>query len=89
MELIGTPFSEKDIEEKAAPVWQQIVTDENGKRRFHGAFTGGFSAGYWNTVGSAEGIEIEMTLTTNAFRLESFQFCFISEESLKSGSTKS
>lgn len=23
--------------------------------RFHGAFTGGFSAGYWNTVGSEEG----------------------------------
>lgn len=33
----------------------QIVVDENGKRRFHGAFTGGFSAGYWNTVGSKEG----------------------------------
>jgi G patch domain-containing protein 1 len=33
----------------------QIVTDENGRRRFHGAFTGGFSAGYWNTVGSKEG----------------------------------
>lgn len=32
-----------------------IVKDENGKRRFHGAFTGGFSAGYWNTVGSKEG----------------------------------
>jgi len=24
-------------------------------RRFHGAFTGGFSAGYYNTVGSLEG----------------------------------
>lgn len=33
----------------------QIVRDENGKRRFHGAFTGGFSAGFWNTVGSLEG----------------------------------
>lgn len=31
------------------------VLDENGKRRFHGAFTGGFSAGYFNTVGSEEG----------------------------------
>ena len=31
------------------------MTDENGKRRFHGAFTGGFSAGYWNTVGSRDG----------------------------------
>jgi G patch domain-containing protein 1 len=26
-----------------------------GGGRFHGAFTGGFSAGYFNTVGSAEG----------------------------------
>jgi G patch domain-containing protein 1 len=33
-----------------------VVKDENGRRRFHGAFTGGFSAGYWNTVGSKEGI---------------------------------
>ena len=30
------------------------VVDEEGRRRFHGAFTGGFSAGYFNTVGSAE-----------------------------------
>lgn len=33
----------------------QIAVDSNGKRRFHGAFTGGFAAGYWNTVGSREG----------------------------------
>lgn len=31
------------------------VRDEKGRRRFHGAFTGGFSAGYYNTVGSKEG----------------------------------
>ena len=31
------------------------VYDENGKRRFHGAFTGGFSAGYFNSVGTEEG----------------------------------
>ena len=31
------------------------VYDEQGRRRFHGAFTGGFSAGYFNSVGSAEG----------------------------------
>ncbi|KAK9203946.1 hypothetical protein WN943_014203 [Citrus x changshan-huyou] len=35
--------------------WKQEVTDEEGRRRFHGAFTGGFSAGYYNTVGSKEG----------------------------------
>jgi G patch domain-containing protein 1 len=33
----------------------QIVTDAQGRRRFHGAFTGGFSAGHFNTVGSVEG----------------------------------
>lgn len=33
----------------------QEVTDEEGRRRFHGAFTGGYSAGYYNTVGSLEG----------------------------------
>lgn len=37
---------------RAAPLWQQEATDEQGRRRFHGAFTGGFSAGYYNTVGS-------------------------------------
>lgn len=37
---------------RTAPVWQQEATDEQGRRRFHGAFTGGFSAGYYNTVGS-------------------------------------
>eukprot|EP00873_Tetraselmis_striata_P037960 jgi/Tetstr1/458224/TSEL_044712.t1 len=40
---------------RTAPVWQQEATDEQGRRRFHGAFTGGFSAGYYNTVGSKEG----------------------------------
>ena len=34
---------------------QQEVLDEQGRRRFHGAFTGGFSAGYFNTVGSEAG----------------------------------
>jgi len=31
------------------------TTDELGRARFHGAFTGGFSAGYFNSVGSKEG----------------------------------
>lgn len=33
----------------------QEVTDAEGRRRFHGAFTGGYSAGFYNTVGSLEG----------------------------------
>lgn len=40
----------------------QIAKDDNGRRRFHGAFTGGFSAGFWNTVGSQEGF------TPNTFK---------------------
>ena len=33
----------------------QEVLDEKGQKRLHGAFTGGFSAGYFNTCGSKEG----------------------------------
>ncbi|XP_043717423.1 G patch domain-containing protein TGH isoform X2 [Telopea speciosissima] len=40
---------------RSLPPWKQEVTDEEGRRRFHGAFTGGFSAGYFNTVGTKEG----------------------------------
>nr|XP_040233027.2 G patch domain-containing protein 1 homolog [Anopheles coluzzii] len=51
------PAFEEDAvpSKKPITVEDQIVLDSNGKRRFHGAFTGGFSAGYWNTVGSEEG----------------------------------
>ncbi|GAA5923523.1 uncharacterized protein JCM15063_003675 [Sporobolomyces koalae] len=56
---IGTPLpaltdAKKDKNE-FKPVWQQEVYDDQGRRRLHGAFTGGFSAGYYNTVGSKEG----------------------------------
>ncbi|RKP35054.1 hypothetical protein BJ085DRAFT_34645 [Dimargaris cristalligena] len=37
------------------PLWQQEARNESGEQRFHGAFTGGFSAGYFNTAGSKEG----------------------------------
>lgn len=40
---------------RALPLHKQEVTDAEGRRRFHGAFTGGWSAGYFNTVGSKEG----------------------------------
>lgn len=42
------------------------MKDENGRRRFHGAFTGGFSAGYWNTVGSEEGFKPREFKSTRA-----------------------
>ena len=40
---------------KSARKREDDIVKIDGKRRFHGAFTGGFSAGHWNTVGSEEG----------------------------------
>ncbi|KAK4697476.1 G patch domain-containing protein 1, partial [Lecanoromycetidae sp. Uapishka_2] len=55
----GTPLPPLDPDTRDdgsyVPVWKQEVTDEQGRKRLHGAFTGGFSAGYFNTVGSKEG----------------------------------
>ena len=48
--LYGTPLPpmDPDIRDDGSyvPVWKQEVTDEQGRKRLHGAFTGGFSAGY-------------------------------------------
>lgn len=55
---IGTPFNIVDENKplrKPTKLEDQIAADQKGRRRFHGAFTGGFSAGYFNTVGSKEG----------------------------------
>ncbi|KAL0977976.1 hypothetical protein UPYG_G00164220 [Umbra pygmaea] len=55
----GTPLEPLEEDEplrKPVPVHEQTVKDEKGRyQRFHGAFTGGFSAGYYNTVGTKEG----------------------------------
>ncbi|KAL7833714.1 hypothetical protein AOLI_G00286740 [Acnodon oligacanthus] len=55
----GTPLEPLEEDEpirRPIPVQDQTVKDEKGRyKRFHGAFTGGFSAGYFNTVGSKEG----------------------------------
>jgi len=49
-------FTEGDkIRKRPISVEEQIATDQNGKRRFHGAFTGGFSAGFFNTVDTPQG----------------------------------
>lgn len=66
--MIGTPFiSEDDVTQRKVDKinkkpWEQEVRDEKGRKRLHGAFTGGFSAGYFNTVGTKEG------WTTSNFR---------------------
>jgi G patch domain-containing protein 1 len=41
----GLPPEEDGDDGSFVPVWKQTVTDEQGRRRLHGAFTGGFSAG--------------------------------------------
>jgi len=45
----GTPLPSLDDETRDdgsyVPVWKQEVRDEQGRKRLHGAFTGGFSAG--------------------------------------------
>ncbi|OHE94526.1 hypothetical protein CORC01_10159 [Colletotrichum orchidophilum] len=55
----GTPLPplDPDVRDDGSyvPVHKQEVRDEHGRRRLHGAFTGGWSAGYFNTVGSKEG----------------------------------
>ncbi|TDH68539.1 hypothetical protein CCR75_000318 [Bremia lactucae] len=40
---------------KRSGIRHHEATDAQGRRRFHGAFTGGFSAGHYNSVGSVEG----------------------------------
>ena len=51
--VYGTPLPPLDPESRDdgsyVPVWKQEVTDEQGRKRLHGAFTGGFSAGYLYT----------------------------------------
>lgn len=43
---LGTELPDEDGDDGAfVPVWKQTVTDDRGRRRLHGAFTGGFSAG--------------------------------------------
>ncbi len=48
--VYGKPLPPHDPEVRDdgtyVPIWKQEVTDERGRKRLHGAFTGGFSAGY-------------------------------------------
>ena len=49
-------FFVDEVPTKPAQYAEQAVKDARGRyQRFHGAFTGGFSAGYFNSVGTKEG----------------------------------
>uniref|UniRef100_A0A1A9WTC4 G-patch domain-containing protein n=1 Tax=Glossina brevipalpis TaxID=37001 RepID=A0A1A9WTC4_9MUSC len=88
LHCFGTPLPLLELDQvpskKPLHVQDQIVTDEQGRRRFHGAFTGGFSAGYWNTVGSKEGwTPRSFKSSRNEKTTESFNQCpedFMDEE---------
>ncbi|XP_014784018.2 G patch domain-containing protein 1 [Octopus bimaculoides] len=51
---IGTVLPDEPLK-RPLSVNELPVKDNQGRVRFHGAFTGGFSAGYFNSVGSKEG----------------------------------
>lgn len=53
--MIFLCFSDSFPSKKPISIEEQSARDAQGRRRFHGAFTGGFSAGFFNTVGSLEG----------------------------------
>ncbi|KAK9488490.1 hypothetical protein V1527DRAFT_510593 [Lipomyces starkeyi] len=67
--FLGTPIADAD-QNTFAPVWKQEARDERGRKRFHGAFTGGFSAGYFNTVGSKDGWTPSMFKSSRTERAE-------------------
>ena len=46
------------------------MRDERGRQRFHGAFTGGFSAGFFNTVGSRDGFQPTAFVSSRQSRAE-------------------
>ncbi|XP_063439673.1 G patch domain-containing protein 1-like isoform X2 [Mytilus trossulus] len=55
---LGNPVEQIDEDaplKKPVFVGDLKVKDNKGRQRFHGAFTGGFSAGYFNSVGSKDG----------------------------------
>nr|CAD2195735.1 unnamed protein product [Meloidogyne enterolobii] len=87
--VYGTPFEQLEDEAKSAVskkpkgIQDEVVTDERGRRRFHGAFTGGFSAGYFNTAGSKHGWvpqTFKSTRTERGERLEQMAEDFMDEE---------
>ena len=81
--VLGTPLENEDASNRyrkrkksdpatarQLPLHLQQATDDEGRRRFHGAFTGGFSAGYYNTVGSAEGFTPKTFTSSRGKRAE-------------------
>lgn len=85
---IGSAFEilqtdEDIVKAKEKKQKDQYVLDKQGRRRFHGAFTGGFSAGYYNTVGSKEGILCLCNICIIYYiRLGTVFFCILTEHKI-------
>ncbi|XP_043937528.1 G patch domain-containing protein 1 [Protopterus annectens] len=87
--IYGTPsepLEEDERPKKPVPIQDQTVKDEKGRyKRFHGAFTGGFSAGYFNTVGTKEGWAPSAFVSSRQSKAERMAFNpedFMDEEDL-------
>lgn len=81
---LGTPI-EIDSNLKYQSIYNQEVRDEKGRKRFHGAFTGGFSAGYYNTVGSKEDFQPKTFISSRKEKMKYEQniFDYMDSEDLK------
>ncbi|KYQ89156.1 putative G-patch-containing protein [Tieghemostelium lacteum] len=90
---IGDVLEFKDNEKlkDSKPIWKQEVVDDKGRKRFHGAFTGGFSSGYFNSVGSKEGFTpttFKSSRNAKATTIQSQPKDFMDEEDLNEYASK-
>ncbi|XP_046552577.1 LOW QUALITY PROTEIN: G patch domain-containing protein 1-like [Haliotis rubra] len=70
---LGTPleiYEDDEARKKPVSVSDLPAKDSRGRPRFHGAFTGGFSAGFFNTVGSKEGFRPSSFLSSRSSKEE-------------------
>ncbi|XP_076385513.1 G patch domain-containing protein 1 [Megachile rotundata] len=66
------PLDEDNLpRKKPVTIEEQCAYDAQGRRRFHGAFTGGFSAGYFNTVGTRDGWRPQQFKSSRSSKAES------------------
>ncbi|XP_012257550.2 G patch domain-containing protein 1 homolog [Athalia rosae] len=66
------PLDEDNLpRKKPVTIEDQYACDEQGRRRFHGAFTGGFSAGYFNSVGTRDGWRPQQFKSSRSSKAES------------------
>lgn len=66
------PLDEDNLpRKKPMTIEDQYAYDAQGRRRFHGAFTGGFSAGYFNTVGTRDGWRPQQFKSSRSSKAES------------------